>query len=144
MVRLRAHHLLCLLTYAGRGYSEAFVRRADALAARLSAGEPALIVEGPDDMCAPLLHDAQAHCLKARPAARDRRAAADVAALLGRPVGPGDTISFDASTLDRLRRAFAEETTRAACQGCPWQALCTSIAGNGYRNARIGSERPAG
>ncbi len=40
MVRLRAHHLLCLLTYVGKGYSEAFVRRADALAARLSAGEP--------------------------------------------------------------------------------------------------------
>ena len=24
-IRLRAHHLLCLLTYAGKGYSPAFI-----------------------------------------------------------------------------------------------------------------------
>lgn len=144
MIRLRAHHLLCLLTYAGKGYSEAFIRRADAIAARLSAGESVLLVDGPDDMCAPLLGNAQAHCFKARPAARDRRAAADVAALLERPVAAGETISFDAPTLDRLRQAFADDTTRAACQGCPWHALCTSIADSGYRNTRIGASRPAG
>ena len=35
-VRLRAHHLLCLLTYVGKGYSPAFTANYDAIAGRLA------------------------------------------------------------------------------------------------------------
>lgn len=51
---LRAHHLLCMLTYAGRGYSPDFVRNFDHITARLAAGAPITLVHGPDAICAPL------------------------------------------------------------------------------------------
>ncbi len=54
-VRLRGHHLLCMLTFVGKGYSPAFVENYDRIAGRLSEGEDILLVDGPDDICAPLL-----------------------------------------------------------------------------------------
>ncbi len=56
-VRLRAHHLLCMLTYVGKGYSPAFVENYEVIAARLSAGEEIELVAGPDDICGPLTAD---------------------------------------------------------------------------------------
>ena len=37
-VRLRPHHLLCLLSYIGRGYSPAFSANMTRVARRLGAG----------------------------------------------------------------------------------------------------------
>ena len=48
-IRLRPHHLLCLLTYSGKGYSAAFTANYDVIAGQISQGEDILIVEGPDD-----------------------------------------------------------------------------------------------
>lgn len=74
-VRLRGHHLLCLLTYKGLGYSPEFVAGMTATAARLVAGATAEIVEGPDDICEPLCRaDEHPHCHEATVPERDRRA----------------------------------------------------------------------
>ena len=76
-IRLRAHHLLCLLTYVGKGYSPAFTANYDAIAERLSRGEDILLVSGPDDICAPLLDEPEPHCLNEGVIERDRLAARD-------------------------------------------------------------------
>ncbi|WP_439343967.1 DUF1284 domain-containing protein [Vacuolonema iberomarrocanum] len=70
-IRVRPHHLLCLLTYSGKGYSPAFIANYDAIAARLSKGEDIVIVCGPDDICAPLLSDSEPHCWSASVTERD-------------------------------------------------------------------------
>jgi hypothetical protein len=136
-VRLRAHHLLCMLTYVGKGYSPAFVENYEAIAARLSAGEDIVIVDGPDDICAPLLCGAQPHCLGESVTERDRNAAQAVATLLAMPVAAGTRLKPSASLLLRLRRAFAEGDIRAACAGCEWSGLCDTVAAEGYAKARI-------
>lgn len=135
-VRLRPHHLLCLLTYAGKGYSGAFTAGFDAIVARLSLGAPVRVVDGPDDICAPLRHDATAHCHRDSVQQRDRQAAADLVALLQQPVGPGVVLALDDATLQAWRQAFAQGRTRAACTGCEWQPLCSSIAAEGFTSAR--------
>jgi uncharacterized protein len=140
-VRLRAHHLLCLLTYAGKGYSEAFTAGFDALVTRLSQGAPVLVVDGPDDICAPLLHDATAHCHRDSVRQRDQRAAADLSALLRQPVKAGASLSVDTATLMTWRQAFAQGRTRAACASCEWQPLCSSIAAEGFASARLQAVR---
>jgi uncharacterized protein len=136
-VRLRPHHLLCLLTYAGKGYSEAFTAGFDAIVARLSQGTPVVLVDGPDDICAPLQRDATAHCHRDSVRQRDRQAAADLAALLQQPVGPGVVLAVDDATLQAWRQAFAQGRTRAACAGCEWQPLCSGIAAQGFTSARL-------
>lgn len=136
-VRLRAHHLLCMLTYVGKGYSPAFVDNYEAIAARLSAGEQIEIIDGPDDICAPLLCGAQPHCLGDGVIERDRKSAEAVATLLAMPVVVGTRIRPSASLLGRLRRTFAEGSIRAACSGCEWSGLCDTVVAEGYAKARI-------
>lgn len=144
-VRLRPHHLLCVLTYVGKGYSPAFTAGFDVVAQRLAAGEPAVIVSGPDDICAPLLCDDDAHCHRASVRDRDRRAARDIGALLAYAIDEGTRVVLDAGLLARLRAAFAgsepgRSAIRHACEGCEWRDLCSDIAAGGYRGARLVSE----
>ena len=136
-IRLRAHHLLCLLTYVGKGYSPAFTANYDGIAERLSRGEDILLVSGPDDVCAPLLDEPEPHCLRDSAAERDRLAAQDVADLLARPIRAGAHLDLDAAILARMREAFSTGLTRNACQGCEWAGLCSTVAASGYQDARL-------
>lgn len=135
-VRLRGHHLLCLLTYKGLGYSPAFVAGMTATAGRLVDGAAAEIVEGPDDICAPLCQSEQnPHCHEATVPERDRRALSLVAAVLGRPVSAGDRLVFDEAMRKRLRAAYRDGAFEPACALCEWQPLCRDIAAGGYAGA---------
>ncbi|CDN46789.1 2Fe-2S ferredoxin [Neorhizobium galegae bv. orientalis str. HAMBI 540] len=136
-MRLRPHHLLCMLTFVGEGYSPAFVANYRRLAGRLSAGEPIEIVSGPDDICAPLLSDEDAHCFGASVAGRDAAALADIARLLGRELRIGAVIASDPALFEQLRRAFSAGVTRHACTGCEWSSLCDRIAGEDYKGALV-------
>ncbi|QEA13716.1 DUF1284 domain-containing protein [Comamonas flocculans] len=135
---LRAHHLLCLLTYSGEGYSPAFVANFDAIVARLADGEALTLASGPDAICEPLCagEGEGAHCHGASVRERDRQAAQALAPLLGAP-GSGGGWRLDASLLARLRAAFSAGRIRAACSGCPWDAMCTEVARQGYATARL-------
>ncbi|MBZ9668120.1 DUF1284 domain-containing protein [Mesorhizobium sp. ES1-3] len=139
-IRLRAHHLLCLLTYVGKGYSPAFTANYDGIAERLSRGEDILLVSGPDDICTPLLGEPEPHCLRDSAAGRDRQAGDDVEALLARPIRDGVRLDLDAAILLRLRLAFAAGHVRKACGGCEWSDLCSAVASGGYRDTRL--QRP--
>lgn len=136
-IRLRPHHLLCMLTYVGKGYSAAFVDNYDRIAARLSAGEDMLIVEGPDDICGPVADTDGSHCRTESVSARDAQAAADAGALLGQTIRPGLALSLTGTQIEALRSAFRTGHIRPACAGCEWSALCTQIADGGYRDVRI-------
>ncbi|NTS32383.1 DUF1284 domain-containing protein [Phyllobacterium sp. BT25] len=136
-VRLRPHHLLCMLTYVGKGYSEAFTANYDEVIKRLVAGDAIELSEGADDVCAPLLGDADPHCLWASVRERDPKAAAAVSRLLGRQVKNGDTIELDAALLSTFRREFKKGTTRDACGGCEWFNLCSDISRTNFSGVRL-------
>ena len=132
-VRLRPHHLLCMLTFIGKGYTAAFTENYIRIAARLSAGEDIEVVEGPDDVCAPMLSEPGMHCLNEESVPhRDLKASEAVEALLGISARPGASIQLSADRLLRMRAAFAEGSIRDACQRCEWSPLCTSIAGSDF------------
>lgn len=136
-VRVRPHHLLCVLTYAGNGYSAAFTSNFDGIAARLARGEEVLIVEGPDDICAPLRDDAGAHCWRDGVRERDRLAARDLGNLLLSPIRAESRLTLTPASLRDMRGAFAAGRSRAACLGCEWSDLCTSIAASDYRGTVV-------
>jgi uncharacterized protein len=136
-VRLRSHHLLCLLTYAGKGYGATFTANFSAIADRIGKGEEILMVTGPDDICAPLLDQPESHCSGESVCGRDHAAARDVEALLGRSVCAGTRFALTAGDLSRMRDAFATGRIRAACEGCQWRDLCSGIVQTCYRGARL-------
>ena len=139
MVSLRPHHPLCVLTYVGEGYGPDFVDNCDRIARRLAAGERVLVVDGPDDLCAPVLDRPGSHCRGARVDGRDARAAASVASVLGREVAAGTVLDLGPPALRRLRAAFASGDARHACDGCDWSGLCTAVAARGFAGARVAS-----
>ncbi|NVP56361.1 DUF1284 domain-containing protein [Mycoplana rhizolycopersici] len=142
-IRLRAHHLLCMLTFVGKGYSPAFVENYRQIARRLTAGEAIELVDGPDDICAPLLCG-DAHCFGESVIERDRLAAAAVAKVTGRPVATGTVLMPDEILLDRLRAAFRGEAMRPACAGCEWSDLCSRVAAEGYPGVQVGRAPASG
>ncbi len=140
-VRLRPHHLLCMLTFVGKGYTAAFTENYIRIAARLAAGEDILVVEGPDDVCAPMLDEPGMHCLNDSVTDRDIRASAAVEAFLGVAANPGAQIVPDADFLQRMRAAFGDGSIRQACQRCEWSPLCTGIADSGFSGVLVDAVR---
>lgn len=136
-VRLRAHHLLCMLTFVGEGYNPAFTENYRSIARRLSAGEEIELVSGPDDICAPLMEGGDPHCLNASVIERDALARQAVARLFGNEIKPGSIIRPEAELLRDLRRNFTSGAIRQACSGCEWEGLCTTIAGGDYQGTLV-------
>ncbi|MFD1745589.1 DUF1284 domain-containing protein [Rhizobium helianthi] len=137
-IRLRPHHLLCMLTFVGKGYTPSFTQNYVVIIRRLGQGEDILLVDGPDDICAPLLADiAIPHCHSDSVASRDTQALLDIACLLGVPHRLGDFIRLNADLLRRLRTAFAMKQVRNACQGCEWAGLCDSVAHHDFQDALL-------
>jgi hypothetical protein len=118
-VRIRPHHLLCLLTFAGEFFF------------------------GPDDICAPLLGDPECHCREGTVLERDRRAADALSSLLKQPIRENASIQLNAETLNRMRKAFAAGEIRQACNGCQWAPLCDKIADRGFHQTRLLCGTPA-
>lgn len=138
-VSIRPHHLLCMLTFLGKGYTPQFVVNYGKIIRRLNAGEALEIVEGADDICAPMLGEADCHCHNDNILERDRLTALEVGEILGKVPESGDQLEVTADVLRKLREAFAAGTIRSACKGCEWFDLCTEIAENKFSGCRLAS-----
>lgn len=137
-VRLRPHHLLCMLTYVGKGYTSGFVENYDRVAARLNAGEDIELVEGADDICEGLLCESHAHCFNVGSVQRDETARSSVSAFLGETLTAGSGLKATPDFLAKMRGAFATGDIRQACRGCQWIRLCDRIAASGFAGVKIG------
>lgn len=136
-VSIRPHHLLCMLTFLGKGYTPGFVANYSNIIARLTAGEDIRLVLGPDDICQPMLSEKDCHCHNDSVRRRDDQAAAAIGAVLATELSDGSALMLDTDSVARLRKAFAAGEIRAACSGCEWQDLCTRIAGNRFRGCHL-------
>ena len=142
-VKLRGHHLLCMLPYIGRGYTERFTQNFDALVERLNHGASIKIVAGMDDVCAALhcgdngdYKDAE-HCKRERALERDKTALQDVGAALGRELKSGEVLAFTPEITAILREKFANGSLRQACNGCEWFGICSGIAACGFAGVKL-------
>jgi hypothetical protein len=142
-VKIRGHHLLCMLTYVGYGYTPAFVENYNAVIGRINAGEDVMLVEGIDDVCAALHcgdngdYAGAGHCLEKGAAERDRKALRDIGAALQRQIQTGDTLTLTQPMIADLRQRFVDGSIRKACEGCEWYTLCTDVAAKDYIAAKL-------
>jgi hypothetical protein len=138
-VRLRPHHLLCVLTYVGRGYSPVFTANYNEVVARLGNEEDIVLVEGPDDICEPLLASQEAHCRRRSVSERDMRASRAISVLLDMTIEPGLRFGLTENVVTDMRAAFSRGSIRPACTGCEWGELCSSVAAGGYNGTVLAS-----
>ncbi len=166
-VKLRGHHLLCMLPYIGRGYTSSFTKNFDELVERLNKGACVELVMGADDICAafhgengdaqcekveidlslmqhgtimpklPEVYNPAHDCLGKRAAVRDNAALQDVGAALGRPLVAGDILAFTPEITRSLREKFTSGSIRQACTGCEWFDICSGIAACGFRGVKL-------
>lgn len=137
-ILLRPHHLLCMLTFVGKGYTPEFVRHFESVINRISTGQEAIeIVEGPDEICSALSTEAGCHCNNASVRLRDHHAAEAIGNLLQLPIRTGTQLTPQPHLATILRTAFAQGTIRQACTGCQWKSLCDEIAQAGFKESRL-------
>lgn len=143
VVALRGHHLLCLLAYRGAGYTPEFVENFTRIAESLSHGCEVRIVEGIDDVCAPLCrgsgrslsHDCNAASVRLR----DALALEALNKVFGfsPPWAIGSLVVLTPGFIREARKAFASGAIRPACAGCEWHAFCSEVAALGFRDAKL-------
>lgn len=139
-VKLRGHHLLCMITYEGIGYTEKFARNFDALVERICRGETIEITEGPDDVCQALIDDVDCvdhHCHLRRISIRDQLALGSLGKHLAEDLRPGARLTLSIDSLQKIRTGFKDRTIRQACAKCEWEGKCTEAAAMDFQNSRL-------
>lgn len=121
IIKLRGHHILCLLGFRGLGYDEAFVENMTRVHARVFFNGSLLeLASGPDDICrvCPKLSDGR--CGSSRISSKD----ASVLDMLS--LQPGNVISAK-EVYDRVAAAISVEDVSRICSRCKWLGLgyCT-------------------
>ena len=116
-LHLRPHHLLCLQTFVGRGYSEEFVEHMTLVKRQLTANPltPITLVSGADDLCAHCPNCVGGQCTSEKPALFDRLVRDE----LGQNT-PSTLIGIPEN------RRITEDLLAACCPGCEWRGLCGS------------------
>lgn len=137
---LRPHHLLCILTYVGKGYSVDFVDNFDEIIGRINGGETTIrVIQGPDDICAGNKDGAcgEGRCDSLRRHQADILAADDIESVLGIPARAGQTLKLTPGLIRQLRESFKNGEIRRACTACVWRDLCSSVAKEGDADTKL-------
>ena len=134
VLHLRPHHLLCLQTFTGRGYSEGFVRHMTLVKRQLTRDPRTAIelVSGIDDLCAHCPNNVDGQCTSDNPALFDSK--------VSRKLYSTGIISPDAASKDHPGKRpvltgipdaleISSSVLEECCPGCEWKELCLSIAG---------------
>ncbi len=137
-IRLRPHHLLCILTYAGAGYTRAFVRNFDVVARLVESGRGVELVSGPDSICEGLRGPKAGHCMSMDVQRRDRAAQRELRKMR---LLPAVTQPLSARWFGRMREAFAEGHIRSACASCGWRSVCDAHVRSDYEACAVGVRR---
>ena len=114
-LHLHPHHLLCLQTFIGRGYSEEFIEHMTLVKRQLTTNPrtPIMLVSGADDLCAYCPNCVEGQCTSEKPALYDR--------LVRDKLGQ-NTPSFLIGIPIDLR--ITEDLIAACCPECEWKDLC--------------------
>lgn len=120
---LRAHAVLCLLGFRGKGYSEAFVREMTTVAAALRRDDDLLIQlqDGPGTLCAACPH-LEGGCTLGGEDHEPHMVAHDREVLRRLGFEAGDVVSWS-QVKQRIAQRIRGSDLDAICTTCPWLEL---------------------
>ncbi|MBB6675202.1 DUF1284 domain-containing protein [Cohnella nanjingensis] len=115
-IRLRGHHLLCLLGYRGKGYSPDFCVNMTGIyeTLRTSPGTIIELIDGPDDICRAYPADQVPHCENASVYRKDQEIAAQVGMALGERLAWSDICA-------RVAANVQPDDIKHLCSDCIWE-----------------------
>jgi hypothetical protein len=136
IIRLRGHHILCLLGFRGLGYSDTFVENMTRVQSRVFSHNCLIeIVSGPDDICSCCPRLAE-KCSKKD--AGSRINAKDAAVLERISLSPDTQITSE-ELYKRIAESIAPEDLEVICKRCKWRKL--GYCADGIRRIRENSNR---
>lgn len=121
-MKLRAHHLLCLQTFVGEGYSDAFCANMAEQKRRAAEEDRFVLADSCDDICLACPERRGGLCRTQEKAARYDAA---VAARLG--LHAGEEVSWRALSERVRNEIFRPGLLPSVCGDCRWQSLCRKI-----------------
>ena len=123
-MKLRGHHLVCLLGFRGLGYSPEFVANMDGIAERLRSFPETLIeiVRQPDDVCSPCPFLGERGCQDKGPGSEERKRDQDKAVMDRLNIKAGERVSW-LEVRERMRSSISPEDLKEICQDCEWLPL---------------------
>jgi hypothetical protein len=127
-VRIRAHNLLCIQGFVGKGYSPGFVANMKSIVGGLGGTTEVTVVAEPDSLCSACPNLKQHGCTlhgegTERGIVKQDR---DVLARLG--LADGQTVTWG-EILARIRASVAPDDLDDICGSCPWLPLGHCKAG---------------
>ncbi|WP_027091365.1 DUF1284 domain-containing protein [Cohnella thermotolerans] len=126
-IRLRGHHLLCLLGYRGKGYSDGFCANMTDVYETLRKRPDTTIdiVEGPDDICRAFPADQPSHCENTSVYRKDQAILERLGLRTGR--------SLRWKTIcEKVSASVAPGDIAHLCADCRWQPLGLCSEGVGH------------
>lgn len=121
-MRIRAHNLLCIQGFVGKGYSPEFVANMKAVVGGLRGTTEVTVLDEPDSLCAACPNLKERGCTlhgegtERGIVAQDR----DVLARLG--LRAGETATWG-EILNRIRASVGPDDLGDICGTCPWLPL---------------------
>lgn len=117
MIKLRGHHIFCLLGYRGMGYSEEYAKNMTKIHTTLRERPDTLvqIIKGPDHLCAKFPDDQPYHCEDHGIYLRD----ADILKRLGLKFG--DVLPWREAER-RIRLHVVPSDIAVTCKTCSWRS----------------------
>ena len=126
-LHLRPHHLLCLQTFVGRGYSEEFVEHMTLVKKQLTTNPrtPITLVCGADDLCAHCPNCVEGQCTSEKPRTFDRL----VNEKLNSVYDTKRQVKFESFGNYSSQQCFPinEKTLIECCPECEWLELCLKV-----------------
>jgi hypothetical protein len=130
-IRLRGHHVLCLLGYRGMGYSPEYAANMSKVHDQLRR-EPHTTVElvaGPDDLCVCFPADKPYHCESDSVYSKDELVLTQLGAAIG------ERVTW-AELMRRVAAVVRPDDIPRWCATCPW--LGYGVCEEGVRLVRAG------
>ena len=118
MLKIRPHHLLCILGFKGLGYSNEFVENMKKIVNHYFKGTKIKIIFGVDDICEKCPHNISQNCIlyKENVIHMDQK----VIALLEIEYCK---IYLSNELLKRVAKKISIENLKEICKNCPWISL---------------------
>ena len=123
-MKLRGHHLLCVLGFVGEGYSEEFTENMKKVVERLRKGEEVEIAAEPDEICRACPWLGPGGCERGGGEEETRRRDLRVLSALG--FERGLRLCWP-EILSKMRRKLSPEDLKRLCRGCRWLRLCLDV-----------------